>query len=79
MFLLMLVVVLAIAFASYKVVKDRQVKTDASQTSTAITSPTTQPIKSTADLNTATSDLNSQAVDSDLNPDQLNGDVTSLL
>ena len=78
-FLLLVLAVAAISFASYKVVKDRQVKSDASQTSTAVTKTSAQPINNTADLDSTTSDLNSQSVDSDLNPDQLNGDVTSLL
>lgn len=77
--ILLLLFVLAIGLASYKVVKDRQVKTDASLTSTATAKPNTQAIKNTADLDNATAQLNNQAVDNDLNPDQLNSDVSSLL
>ena len=74
---LLLLVMVVIAFAGYKVVKDRQDKVVANTTSTAITNPST--INSTADLNKAASSLNSESVDSDLNPDSLNSDVTSLL
>jgi uncharacterized protein YpmB len=79
-FVIMLIAVVAVSFACYKVVQSRQNKTSANQTSTAVTTQNlSTPIKSAADLNTAENTLNSQSVDNDLNPDQLNGDVNSLL
>jgi uncharacterized protein HemX len=75
---LLLVVVAAVAFAGYKVVKNRQDKTAANQTSTAVIQ-SAGVIKSKADLDSAAATLNSQSVDSDLNPDQLNSDVSRLL
>jgi predicted negative regulator of RcsB-dependent stress response len=77
--LVLLVLVMAvIAFAGYKVVKDRQDKTAANTTSTAITN-TSETINTKADLDKAVNTLNNESVDSTLNPDSLNNDVTSLL
>jgi uncharacterized protein (UPF0333 family) len=75
---LLVLVMVVIAFTGYKVVKDRQAKTTANTTSTAITN-SAETINSNADLDKAANALNSQSVDSDLNPDSLNSDVTSLL
>jgi Tfp pilus assembly protein PilV len=78
--LLLLLVVAVVAFAGYKVVQSRQNKTASNQTSTAVTTQNLNtPIKSTSDLNTAESTLNSQPVDNDLNPNQWDSDVNSLL
>lgn len=79
MFLLLLAAVLAVGVASYKIVKDRQVKTSANLTSTTLSSNATKPIKNTTDLNNASNDLSNQSVDADLNPDQLDSDVSALL
>jgi predicted negative regulator of RcsB-dependent stress response len=77
--LVLLVLVMAvIAFAGYKVVKDRQDKTAANTTSTAITN-TSETINTKADLDKAVNTLNNESVDSTLDPDSLNNDVTSLL
>lgn len=77
--LVLLLLVMAVAgFAGYKVVKDRQDKTAANKTSTSITNPA-ETINSSADLDSTTDTLNSQSIDSDLNPDDLNSDVTNLL
>lgn len=77
---LLLAVVVVVAVAGYKVVKDRQDKAEANKTSSSLVqSDDAQAIQSAADLDTATDQLNNQAVDSDLNPDQLNDDVSSLL
>ena len=76
--LLLVLVVAVVAFAGYKVVKNRQVKTTANQTSTAIIQSAGQ-IKNTADLDNAANTINSQNVDGDLNPNDLNGDVNALL
>lgn len=76
--ILLLLVMVVIAFAGYKVVKNRQDKITANKTSTAITN-SVETINTKADLDKATSELNSQSVDSTLNPDSLNSDVTSLL
>lgn len=76
--LLLLVVVAVAAFVGYKVVKNHQDKTAANQTSTAVIQ-SAGVIKSKADLDSAAANLNSQSVDSDLNPSQLDSDVNSLL
>lgn len=77
--LVLLLLVLAVAaFSGYTVYKNHQNKVASNQTSTSLTAPA-QTIKSSADLDTATQTLNSQSVDSDLNPDQLNSDISSLL
>jgi hypothetical protein len=77
--LLLLVVVVVAAYAGYKVVKNHQQVTTNNQTSTAITKPVSSTIKNTADLDKASAALNSQDIDSQLNPDSLNSDVQSLL
>lgn len=75
---LLLLVVAVVAFAGYRVVKDRQDKTAANKTSTAITN-SSQTINSKADLDKAANTLNSQSVDSDLNPSSLDSDISNLL
>jgi hypothetical protein len=75
---LLLLVMVVVAFAGYKVVKNHQDQTAANKTSTAITNPA-ETINNKADLDKAANSLNSESVDSDLNPDSLNNDVTSLL
>jgi uncharacterized protein HemX len=75
---LLLLVVAVAAFAGYKVVQNRQNQTAANTTSTAITN-SAETINSKADLDKAVNTLNSQSVDSDLNPDQLNSDISNLL
>ncbi|MBX4197622.1 hypothetical protein KW801_03665 [Candidatus Saccharibacteria bacterium] len=76
--ILLLMVVAVVAFAGYKVVKNRQDNTAANQTSTSLIQ-SAGVIKSSADLDSATTTLNNQNVDNDLNPDQLNSDVSALL
>ena len=77
--LVLLVLVMAVvAFAGYRVVKNRQDKMTANTTSTAITN-SAQTINSKADLDKAANTLNDQSVDSTLNPASLNSDVSSLL
>lgn len=76
--LLLLVLVLAVAaFAGYKVYSNRQTTTQANLTSTSLTNVTV--IKSAGDLNTAVKTMDSQNIDSDLNPDGLNSDISNLL
>lgn len=75
---LLLLVMVVVAFAGYRVVKNRQDKLAANKTSTAITN-SAQTINSKADLDKAASTLNSQSVDSDLNPDSLDSDISNLL
>ena len=75
---LLLLVMVVVAFAGYRVVKNRQDKMDANTTSTAITN-SAQTINSKADLDKAANSLNSQSVDSTLNPASLDSDVSSLL
>lgn len=77
--LLLLVVVVAAAYVGYKVVKSHQQAATSSQTSTGVTKPVSATIKSTTDLDKASATLNSQDIDSQLNPDSLNNDVQSLL
>jgi Tfp pilus assembly protein PilX len=77
--ILLLIVVAVAAYAGYKVVKNHQKITSANQTSTSITSTPSQAINSKADLDKAANTLNGQKVDSDLNPDSLNNDVSTLL
>lgn len=77
--LLLLLVVIAVAvYAGYKEVKNHQQATTASQTGAAATKSVSDNIKSPADLDKATADLNSQNIDGDLNPDGFNSDVSSL-
>lgn len=76
--LLLLVVAAVVGFVGYKVVKNHQDKSAANQTSTAVIQ-SAGVIQSKADLDRAAASLNGQAVDSDLNPNQLDSDVNSLL
>jgi Tfp pilus assembly protein PilX len=76
--LLLLVIVAVVAFAGYKVVKNHQDQTAANKTSTAVVE-SAGAIKSAADLDGASATLNNQNIDGDLNPDQPNNDVNSLL
>jgi uncharacterized protein HemX len=76
--ILLLLVVVIVAFAGYKVVKNRQDKTSANKTSTVLTNPS-QSINNKADLDKASNTLNSQSVDSDLNPASLDSDISNLL
>lgn len=75
---LLIIVLVVVAFAGYRVVKNRQDKTAANQTSTAITN-SAETINSKADLDKAATELNSQSVDGDLNPASLDSDVSNLL
>ncbi|MBX4201453.1 hypothetical protein KW803_00960 [Candidatus Saccharibacteria bacterium] len=79
--LVLLVLVMAVvAFAGYMVYQNRQDTTTANTTSTALTGDTSvKVINSASDLDDATNTLNGAAVDSDLNPDQLNSDISNLL
>jgi uncharacterized protein HemX len=77
--LLLLVVAVVIAYAGYKVVKNRQVKTTANQTSSSLTQSADGAINSKADLDKALNTVNSQNVEGDLNPGSLDNDVNSLL
>ena len=76
---LLVLVVAVIAFAGYKVVKNRQASTASNKTSTALVQSDIKVIKSKADLDSATNTLNSQSVDSDLNANELNSDISNLL
>jgi uncharacterized protein (UPF0333 family) len=75
---LLVLIMIVIAFAGYRVIKNRQAKTTANTTSTAITN-SAETINSNADLDKAANSLNGQSVDSTLNPDSLNSDVSNLL
>jgi hypothetical protein len=75
---LLLLVMVVMAFAGYRVVKNHQDTTAANLTSTSISS-SPRVIETKADLDKATNELNSQSVDSDLNPDSLNSDISNLL
>ena len=75
---LLLLVMAVIVFAGYRVVKNHQNQTAANKTSTAITN-SSETINNRADLDKAANTLNSESVESDLNPNFLNNDVTSLL
>jgi len=75
--LLLLVAVVAVVYVGYKVVKNHQDTTAANQTSTSLTQ--SGVINTSADLNNALNTVNSQNVDSDLNPSSLDSDVNSLL
>jgi predicted negative regulator of RcsB-dependent stress response len=76
MALILLVVVLAVAaFAGYKVMQSNDTTADNS----APAVHQTETIKTTSDLDSAKSTLDSSNVDNDLNPDSMNQDVDSLL
>lgn len=75
---LLVLIAAVVAFAGYKVVKDRQDNIAANKTSTAVTGSVTV-IKTNADLDSVTDTLNSQDIDSDLNPDELESDISNLL
>lgn len=77
--LLLLVVVVVVAYAGYKVVKQHQKTATSNLTSTSVTQPVSDRINSNADLNKALNTVNSQNIDSDLNPSSLDNDVNSLL
>lgn len=76
---LLLLIAVIVGFTGYKVVKNRQQSSKATQTSTTITKTDPNIINSKADLDKAANMLKSQNVDGDLNPDSLNSDVNSLL
>ncbi len=75
--ILFLLVLVLIAIIGYKVATNKS----SSENSNSPTATTQQikTINSKADLNDVEATLNSQNVDGDLNPDQLNQDVSSLL
>jgi Cu/Ag efflux protein CusF len=73
----LLLVIAAIIFTAYKVVKDHQNTPTAAPTASQTSA--TGVISNKSDLNQAAATLNQQAVDQDLNPDQLNSDVNGLL
>lgn len=75
--LLLLLIVAAVVLVGYKVVKNHQSAAD--QVSSPSASQAIQPIKDTADLNAVESTLKSQDIDGNLNPDNYNQDVNSLL
>jgi Tfp pilus assembly protein PilX len=77
--LLLLVVVAVVAYAGYKVVKNHQQDTTANQTSTSLTKPVSDSIKTSADLDKAAATLNSQDIDNALDPASLNSDISNLL
>ena len=77
--LLLLVALVAIALVGYKVAKNSSDNSKLSNSTASVTTQPVQTIKSTADLNSAETTLNSQNIDGDLNPDSLNQDVQSLL
>ena len=76
---LLALVLVVVAFAGYKVYQNRQDKTQANKTSTSVIQTSSGAIQSSADLDSATHQLNSQSVDSDLNPADLNSDTSALL
>lgn len=77
--LLLLVVIAIVAYAGYKVVQNRQDQSSANQTSTAVTKPVSDTIRTTSDLNNAAATLNSQDIDKALDPSSLNDDISNLL
>jgi len=76
--LLLVVIAAVVGFAGYKVMQSNHNKDLSSGTTPAVAN-TVQTIQSKADLNTAEASLNSQNLDSDLNPGQFDQDVNSLL
>jgi hypothetical protein len=77
--LLLLVVIAVVAFAGYKVAKNHdQIKPSVSTTAPAASSPT-QTIESQGDLNNAESTLDNTNLDSNLNPNDYDQDINSLL
>jgi predicted negative regulator of RcsB-dependent stress response len=77
--LLLVVIVVLIALIGYKVYNNSRNNTVAMNNTPASSSQKAQKISNTGDLNSAESTLNSQNIDSDLNPDSLNQDVQNLL
>lgn len=76
--LLMLVIVAVIAFVGYDVMKsNKSANSDGSAVNSTVQKG--DAIKTSADLDKAATTLDSENVDSDLNPDSLNQDVSSLL
>lgn len=76
--LLLLVVVAVVALVGYKVMKNQTSTRLSSETSSTPLS-TASTIKTSADLQKAETTISNQNVDSDLNPDQMNDDIDSLL
>lgn len=79
--LLVVVVVAAIAFAGWRVLQNRNSETDNSADLPQPTQKVAIPdkIQNTQDLSEAKAALNQTNIDSDVNPDSLNSDVSSLL
>jgi uncharacterized protein (UPF0333 family) len=76
--LLLVLVLVVIAFAGYKVAQNHNSKVKNS-TSTAANTEQVQTIKSASDLDKAQTTLDNTNVDGDLNPDSMDQDVQSLL
>lgn len=79
--ILVMVVLVAITFVGYRVLKgqDKNTTPVSSQQATKAKTAAPQTINSGKDLNQAQSAVNSSNVDSDLNPNQMDSDVNSLL
>jgi len=70
-------VIAILAFGAYRVLNAN--KTPASSATTAATTAVPGKIQSKADVDQATKSLDSENVDGDVNPNQLNDDINSLL
>jgi predicted negative regulator of RcsB-dependent stress response len=76
--ILSLVVVAAVAFAGYRVVKNSDNGNSSDQASTAYTA-VPDKISNKADLQKASQALDNTAIDSSVNPSSLDNDLNSLL
>jgi len=75
--LLLLVIAAVVVFAGYKVYKNQNTDKSVSDTTSTV-SQSAQSIKSSADLNSAETELSNQNIDGDLNPSNFDSDVSSL-
>lgn len=76
--LLLLVVVVAVGAVAYRVVKNQNTVSLSNET-TSTTVNKVPEIHSAADLQKAETSVSNENIDGDLNPDQLNDDIDSLL
>jgi hypothetical protein len=78
---LVLAVVSAVILVGVRVMQNQNTGEDSSTSSAPVVNKTPVPstISSAADLNTAKTALTQDSVDSDLNPDSFNADVSSVL
>lgn len=72
-------VIAVLAFGAYRVMNANNTKNPATESATAATTATPATIQSKADVDQATKSLDSENVDGDVNPNQLNDDINSLL